>query len=284
MSDSPSPSPSTSPSATPVGGSHTATAEPDAARLGNPSFVWRFGQDRRLSIIERYVSLSERRVLDLGCGVGEYVRAFARRGAHVVGTDIAVERLVEARQRVETTATRSVDGFLAAAGEALPFRDGAFDLIVLNEVIEHVQDDRATLQEVARVLRPGGTCVLFAPNRLYPFETHGIYWRGRYVFGNIPFVNWLPDVLRNRLVPHARAYRHSDWQRLISGTDLHLVDHGYVYPGFDNIEARSRGLANAVRRVCYWAEGNALQRFGLSHLVVLLRDDPTPHVAGPGVH
>lgn len=247
--------------------------EPDAARLGNPSFVWRSGQDRRLAIIERYVPLRDRRVLDLGCGLGEYVRAFARRGAHALGTDIASDRLVQAQERVTSTATRGVDGFAAAAGELLPFRDASFDVIVLNEVIEHVQDDRATLREVARVLRPGGTCILFAPNRLFPFETHGIYWRGRYIFGNIPFVNWLPGVLRDRLVPHARAYRHGDWRRLISGLPLHIVDQGYVYPGFDNIEARSRTLANVVRGLCYWAEGNALARFGLSHLVVLRRDE-----------
>jgi len=245
--------------------------QPDAARLGNPSFVWRSGQDRRLALIERYVVLDGRRVLDLGCGLGEYVRGFARRGAHALGSDVAMDRLVEAQERVRKTATAGVDGFMGAAGEALPFRDATLDVIVLNEVIEHVQDDRATLSEIARVLRPGGTCILYAPNRLYPFETHGIYLGKRYVFGNIPLVNWLPTFLRDRLVPHARAYRHGDWQRLIQGTSLRIVDHTYVYPGFDNIEARSRLLAKVVRGFCYWAEGNALRRFGLSHLVVLQR-------------
>lgn len=247
--------------------------QPDAARLGNPSFVWRSGQERRLALIERYVSLEGRRVLDLGCGLGEYVRAFARRGARALGSDIAHDRLAEARDRVAKTGTAGVEGFFAAAGEALPFRDGSLDVIVLNEVIEHVADDRATLAEIARVLRPGGTCILYAPNRLYPFETHGIYLRGRYVFGNIPLVNWLPDALRNRLVPHARAYRHGDWRRLIAGQPLRIVDHTYVYPGFDNIEARSRVLAKAVRAFCYWAEHNPLRRFGLSHLVVLRREE-----------
>jgi SAM-dependent methyltransferase len=249
---------------------------PDAARLGNPSFIWRSGQERRVALMERYVSFDGRRVLDLGCGLGEYVRAFARRGADALGSDIAADRLVEARGRVTATATEGVRGFLAAAGEALPLRDASLDVIVLNEVIEHVQDDRQTLREIARVLRPGGTCILYAPNRLYPFETHGIYLRGRYIFGNIPLVNWLPRFLRDRLVPHARAYRHGDWHRLIRGTDLRIVDHTYVYPGFDNIHHRSPLLAKIVRGACYRAERTPLRRFGLSHLVVLQRDAGPP--------
>lgn len=249
-------------------------AQPDAARLGNPSFVWRSGQERRVALMERYVSFEGRRVFDLGCGLGEYVRAFARRGADAIGSDVAMDRLAEARERVATTATAGVRGFFGAAGEHLPLRDASMDVIVLNEVIEHVQDDRATIEEIARVLRPGGTCILYAPNRLYPFETHGIYLRGRYIFGNIPLVNWLPTFLRDRLVPHARAYRHGDWKRLTRGTGLRIVDHTYVYPGFDNIHHRSALLAKVVRGFCYWAEGNPLRRFGLSHLVVLQRDGP----------
>lgn len=247
--------------------------EPEAARLGNPSFVWRSGQERRLGRIERYVPLEGRRVFDLGCGLGEYVRAFGRRGARALGGDIAIDRLTQARERARDTHAPGVEGFLASAGEAMPFRDGSMDVVVLNEVIEHVADDRQTLREIARILRPGGTCVLFAPNRLYPFETHGIYWGRRYIFGNIPFVNWLPDALRDRLVPHARAYRHGDWRRLIGGTPLRIVDHTYVYPGFDNVAARSATLARILRAICYRAEHGPLRRFGLSHLVVLRREE-----------
>lgn len=239
-----------------------ADALPDAARLGNPSFVWRAGQERRLAIIERYVSLDGRRVLDLGCGIGQYVRAFERHGAVGYGCDIEPPRLMEA-------AAVGTPRLVAAAGEFLPFADDSFDVIVLNEVIEHVADDRATMREVARVLAPGGTAVLYAPNRLYPFETHGIMWRGRYIEGNIPLVNWLPGRLRDRLVPHARAYRARDWTPMIAGSGLRPVAHGYVYPGFDNVEARWPRIAAAVRRFCYWAEDHPLARFGISHLVVL---------------
>ncbi len=54
--------------------------------------------------------------------------------------------------------------------------------------------------------KPGGSVVIFAPNRLWPFETHGAYFGKRYVFGNIPLINWLPDPLRDRFAPHVRVY------------------------------------------------------------------------------
>lgn len=244
---------------------------PDAARYGNPSFVWRSGQERRLDFIERYTSLAGKAVLDIGCGVGEYVRAFSRRGATAFGCDIVPDRLSTARERDEARA----GGYMLSSGAKLPFADRSLEVIILNEVIEHVDDDRAQMEEIARVLAPGGYCILYAPNRLYPFETHGIYVGKRYIFGNIPFINWLPGKLRDRLVPHARVYQHGDWKRLIRGLPLTIVDHTYVYPGFDNIERRSRRLARVFRRVCYWAEGNALRRFGLSHLVVIQPSDET---------
>lgn len=239
---------------------------PDAARLGNPSFVWRSGQERRLAMIERFARLEGRRVLDLGCGVGEYVRAFAARGAYALGCDIEAPRLAEAQRRGSTRV-------LCAAGEALPFATGALDVIVLNEVLEHVQDDRAAMREVARALAPGGIAIVFAPNQLYPFETHGVYVRRRYVFGNVPLVNWLPRRVRNRLVPHARAYGARDIERVTAASGLRLLAHHYVYPGFDNVAVRSPRTARVLRAVCYRAEHARLwSRFGLSHLLVLRRE------------
>ena len=204
-------------------------------------------------------------MLDLGCGVGEYVRAFERQGARAYGCDIERPRLAEARRR-------GTSDVVVAAAEALPFADGSLDVVVLNEVIEHVGDDRATLRETSRVLASDGVAIIYAPNRLYPFETHGVYLGRRYVFGNIPLVNWLPKLVRNRLAPHARAYGRRDIERLAEGTGLALVDHEYVYPGFDNIAGRSGFLARALRAFCYRAEDSPLRRFGLSHLVVLRRD------------
>ncbi|MCL4532280.1 MAG: class I SAM-dependent methyltransferase [Actinobacteria bacterium] len=232
-----------------------------AARRGNPSYVWRAGQARRLEMVRRYAPLRGQRILDVGCGIGTYVRQFRAYSPHVFGVDVEVDRLAKAL---------AASPYLAAAeAEALPFSDGSFDLVFLHEVIEHVRDDRATIAEAARVVRPGGRVVIFAPNRFYPLETHGVYVRGRYHFGNIPLVNYLPDPLRNRFCPHVRAYTWGGLRALWASLPLKLVAHRGVYPGFDNIAARRPWLAKSLRRMLYFAENTFLASFGLSHFVVL---------------
>lgn len=240
------------------------TPSSEAATLGEPSYVWRSGQERRLQLIRRYVPLEGKWILDVGCGIGTYVERFRAFSPHVYGIDVSAERLAES----------TMPNLVAAAAESLPFGDGAFDVLVFNEVIEHVADDRQTLEDALRVLRNGGHIVIYAPNRLYPFETHGVFLGDRYKFGNIPLVNYLPNRFRNRLVPHARAYLAKDMRRLIAGLPVRVVVHTYVYPGFDNVVARTPKLGKALRAVLYRAERTLARTFGLSHFVVLRKQAP----------
>jgi SAM-dependent methyltransferase len=228
---------------------------------GRPSYSWRSGQDRRLEMVRRFVRLEDAAVLDVGCGIGTYVRRFRRFSDDVHGIEVEAERVAEA--------SAELPNIIHAYGEDLPYPDDRFDLVFSNEVIEHVDDDRRTAAEMVRVARPGGHIVAFAPNRLYPFETHGAYFGKRYVFGNIPFVNWLPDPLRDRFAPHVRAYTMGGIERLFADQPVRVVHHRVIYPGFDNVSARHARLGSLLRRVLYVAEHTPLHRFGLSHFLVL---------------
>jgi len=234
-----------------------------AATRGHPSYVWRAGQERRFQMVLRWTSLAGRRALDVGCGVGMYTAAFLRETPHVLGIEIEFERAMEARGRAA--------GVAQSPGERLPFPDSAFDVIFSHEVLEHVADDRACVVEMVRVTRPGGRIVIFVPNRLYPFETHGVFWRGRYRFGNAPLVNWLPTPLRNRLAPHVRAYTAGSLRRLFASLPVRVVHHTQVFPGYDNIVARVPALGQALRAFTYALERTPLRALGLSHFLVLER-------------
>jgi SAM-dependent methyltransferase len=235
-----------------------------AARRGEPSYLWRAGQQRRLEmILEAAGPRASGRVLDNGCGVGEYLGRLARGAGAAHGVELESSR---ARAAAGRAAPASV---LVAAGERLPYADRSFDLVLSHEVVEHVDDDRAVLAEIARVLRPGGRLVLFAPNRGYPFETHGVYWRGRYRFGNIPLVNYLPRRWRDRLAPHVRAYSRRDLTGLLTDLPLRVVSQTVIFGAYDGLIARWPAPGRILRAALQAFERTPLRAFGLSHLWVL---------------
>jgi SAM-dependent methyltransferase len=233
-----------------------------AAVRGEPSYVWRAGQERRLAmILEAAGDCLKGRVLENGCGVGMYVNRLKPHASTVIGLEFDLARAREARLRSEN--------ILGAASEFLPFPANSFSMVLSHEVLEHVEDDRAAVEEMVRALQPGGRMLIFVPHRGYPFETHGIYWRGRYRFGNIPGVNYLPRRLRNRLAPHVRVYARSDLERLFAGLPVRFVERKIVFGAYDNIIARVPTLGKVLRAVLQKLENTPLRWFGLSHFWVV---------------
>ena len=233
-----------------------------AALRGEPSYVWREGQQRRLEMIVK--AAGERikgRILENGCGVGMYVEHLAPLGGTILGLEYDFERAAEARSRSKR--------ILNAAGESLPLPSNAFDLILSHEVLEHVHDDVQAVREMVRVLRPGGRIVLFVPNRGYPFETHGIYWKGNYKFGNIPLVNYLPRAWRDKLAPHVRVYSKRDLETLFDGLPVKFIQRTVIFGAYDNIIARFGVFGKVLRGMLQFLEKTPLKGLGLSHFWVV---------------
>jgi SAM-dependent methyltransferase len=233
-----------------------------AALRGEPSYVWRAGQQRRLEMIVRLAGDRIKGcILEDGCGVGMYVKHLAPFGGTVIGLEYDFERAAAARA--------DSPHIINAAGEFVPLPSATFDLVLSHEVLEHVQDDRRAVREMVRLLRPGGRIVLFAPNRGYPFETHGIYWKGKYHFGNKPFVNYLPRLLRDKLAPHVRIYSKKDLANLFADLPIRFVERTVIFGAYDNIIARFGPLGKILRRALQFLEKTPLKLFGLSHFWVL---------------
>ncbi len=118
------------------------------------------------------------RILDIGSGVGSFVVACRERGLLAFGVE--PDRIGQggrltsvqiAKRRLRERA------FAVALGERLPFADQSFDLVTLNQVMEHVFDQAAVLREAARVLKPGGALYIACPNYLRFREPHyKIFW------------------------------------------------------------------------------------------------------------
>jgi len=149
------------------------------------------------------------RILDIGCGSGRHVcESYRMKEAVVVGADRNVEDLKEARGRLMFHDQLGEHGggrwgISAADILALPFRDDFFDLVICSEVLEHIPDDRAAMDEIVRVLKPGKNLVVSVP-RYFPER---ICWA-------------LSDEYFNANQGHVRIYRKAELVRALERTGL----------------------------------------------------------------
>ena len=117
----------------------------------------------RLKWFDRQIDWREKSVLDLGCAGGFMAEAMAKRGAHVTGIDPAEGVIAAARRHARRGGLRI--SYDVGVGEALPYADASFDVVVCVDVLEHVGNLDQVISEVARVLRPGGVFLFDTINR-----------------------------------------------------------------------------------------------------------------------
>jgi len=169
--------------------------------------------------------------LDLGCADGYYSVGLAERGAtSVVGAEVNADLVQRANELPHPESVR----FVLAGDGKLPFEDASFDGVLLNEVLEHVADERAVFSEIVRVLRPRGTLALFSPNRFFPFEGHGARWSETRALWSrpVPLMPWLPRRLTHR-VAAARNYWPWELERLATDAGMTVRHRDWALAQFE---------------------------------------------------
>ena len=142
---------------------HSAQAELFASRYSkatDDAYASCFAYSRlRLQVLlTRYLPIEGggARLLDVGCGTGHHLAELRQRGFEVAGVDGSADMLRYAQALNPTADLRQADV------ESLPFPDASFDLVVCIEVLRYLPDASRCLQEMARVLKPGGVCLATA--------------------------------------------------------------------------------------------------------------------------
>lgn len=163
------------------------------------------------------------RLLDLGCGNGWFCLRLAGLSprTHFVGVDVSPYCVGLCRERLAAQGAPAGGMTVAlAGGEELPFADGGFGVVVVQEVLEHVRDPERTLREVSRVLAPGGCALVTTPTRLMTQVWRAAAWlpaRAR---------RWWRGDRRSRQPQpqvHDRPLSRREIRRLIRGAGLETV-------------------------------------------------------------
>ena len=189
---------------------------------------------KRLTFIQSHIDVQGKKIVDCGCGSGQYIQALRCHGADVYGVEYDSEKVARFRREHPEIAERVHTGNI----EAMEFEAASFDLALLNEVLEHVPNETRALQEIRRVLKPKGILIIFSPNRLYPFETHSVYLKhsNRKVPIYVPFIPYIPVRLGQRVFDYiARNYWPHALRQQVRACGFTIIGASYIWQTFENI-------------------------------------------------
>jgi SAM-dependent methyltransferase len=228
---------------------------------------WWFRARRNIiaAALDRWAPDARAHLLEIGCGTGGNLRYFRRRFGAVTGVDAAPEAIRFARERVDGTV------LLGDYREQLGGRWNEFDVILLADVLEHIEDDASFLRGIVESMRPGATLVITVPAHRWLWSAHDAalghqrryrlaelrtLWSGRLPVRELyfsPFNTWLLPLvaLLRWLRPNVGGTTHSDLQH-----------HG----------ALMNGLLYRVFNSERWFIRNARLPAGCSFLAVLRRE------------
>lgn len=186
----------------------------------------RFGYFRRILIERLKCDPLGMAVLDVGCGGGLLAEEFAALGCRVTGIDPSEDSLTTARLHAQQSGLEIV--YQSGIGEQLPFEDNSFEIVVCCDVLEHVNDVTKVVQEIARVLKPGG---------IFFYDTI-----------NRTFFSWFADILiaqewsvTSFMPPHLH-----EWKKFITPDELlgNLWHHQLMHQEIRGMSPRANPLVS----------------------------------------
>ncbi len=227
---------------------------------------------KRVALLQRSVPLAGKRILDCGCGPGDYLIDLLGSGYDATGIEFDKKSVVEFQQKYPKYQDRIHQGDLEA-----------IDLALFNEVLEHVPHDAKAVGEAFRVLKPGGIIAIFSPNRLYPFESHGVRLKATNKPLSIytPFVPYVPRVIGEKVFSYwARDYWPAELQRIVTANGFKIIYTDFVWQTFENNSTQQpTAIANArstLRTISSRLERTPILRmFGISQFIVGMKPGGT---------
>lgn len=150
------------------------------------------------------------KVLDVGCGLGRHsLIAYRDYPVKVYGVDLSLDDLLQAKSRIKDIQENHCSGdllFLQSDGFHLPFQDASFDVVVCSEVLEHVPSYEKLVEELIRVLKPGGRLALSVP-KFFPEK-----------------ICWLLSEDYPAYAGHVRIFKGNELRNTVIDCGLEIID------------------------------------------------------------
>ncbi len=190
---------------------------------------------KRLGLMLKYIPSQRDSLfhLDVGCGIGAYVGELNRLGYKAIGIDMKRKHLIS-----DSQVGNSKGLLVNMDASELGFKLGVFTSASLIEVLEHVTNPAKVLSEVARVLTVGGILIVSVPYKGFPFETHGIFVRGKirsFRGLGFPFLTFMPKAIRSRFAT-ANVFTEKEMQNCLGKAGFRVIKSCYLFPSFDVME------------------------------------------------
>lgn len=173
----------------------------------------------RAPIVYKMLALNEKdKILEIGCHQGAWSVKLAGRAGFLVGLDVNLWDLSQARKNASSQGCENA-GFVLASAEFLPFKNTSFNKVLGVDVIEHISDDKKAVLEASRVLKPKGRLVLTT------LKKERRHYLKRIVFED-----------------HLREYSWRKLEALFAGSGLKIKEKAEFYRFFSTIAWEIRGL------------------------------------------
>lgn len=191
-------------------------------------------KEKVFAYLNSFANDSTMNVLDVGCGSGVYLKEMAMKGYGVVGIDLSLTMTKDASIKLSNF-NQQLSEAVCGDINRLPFPDGYFDAVICVGVLEYLEDEQNTLQELCRVLKPQGAIIFTLPNRykiknlLDPYYYLVRIWQ--YLFKKLGFKKKINDELfkfsTNESFTNKR-YTLKKLKTLVKKSKLQLIDFSSI--------------------------------------------------------